>query len=210
MFHAVVLCCMHLCLTAVAVEGDSKDETVTNDSAEESNWRTSVRCGVNVAYVYLKLKGYTVDYDETLGSLPIGEDGTNLEDLRKFVDSHDSGSVVVRASPSELSQFALPVIAHLEEDTSSLFQSEDTGHYVVVVGVLPERETFVDGTSGAIRTMRSDLFFRAWSGYLILSRPSTFDLTLFLFLICICLPVGWLAGAGIQKLFPMPRTKYED
>lgn len=180
-------------LIAADARGDSAS------APQDAMWRTSVRCGLNSAYVYLRLKGYRLDYEQVAAAIPLSDKGSSLEDLRSFIILHDPATAVVRTTPAALKGLQLPFIAHLEEDTTTIFNSVDSGHYVVVVRITAESVTFIDGTSGIIRSMRSDLFYRAWSGYLILT-DQRIPYTKFLILaICIAFAFGWILSDRIQK-----------
>jgi ABC-type bacteriocin/lantibiotic exporter with double-glycine peptidase domain len=141
---------------------------ITNAKAEdESIWRSRARCGVNCAYLFLKLHGYDVDYDAVLAHIPVSAAGSTMEDVRRYISSKGTNAVAIRATPPDLMALTLPVIAHVEPEDPEFFFVGERGHFVVVVGLSSETVTYIDGTTGAIHDQDMAEFVRTWSGRLI-------------------------------------------
>jgi hypothetical protein len=121
-------------------------------------WRVAYRCGPNALYVYLRLRGHAVAYDDVLNSLPIGEYGTTLADLQRVAGEHGVRSAVIRATPETLASL-LPAVVHTEE------KSRVTGHYSVVVGMSKDEVVMIDGTTASTTVVPLSEFTKDWSGY---------------------------------------------
>jgi hypothetical protein len=142
-----------------------------------SSWRSNALCGANSAYVFLKLHGISALYPDVVSGIPADERGSALDDMRRYLSRHFDVAVV-QATPHdllELGEQELPVIAHLILETTAVVNSQDRGHFVVIIGADDEEVRYVDGTTAAIRTEKSDRFFRQWTGYLIVKGESWFD-----------------------------------
>ncbi len=77
-------------------------------------WQEEKCCGANVLYLFLRLHGVAASHAELLREVPVGENGTSLEDLRRIARQHGLEVEVVRATPKSLSSVRFPAIAHEE------------------------------------------------------------------------------------------------
>ena len=152
------------------------DEPVL-DTLKSSNWRQPNYCGVNSAYVFLKIHGEEVTHDEVEQRIPVSDAGSSLSDLREGIQSFGMPVRAVRAQSEQLARIPLPAVAHIERNDVHTFDPLNRGHFVVLVAVEPEVVSYVDGTSGVLETARKDRFLREWSGYLLVP-----DLRAFYFL----------------------------
>jgi len=174
-------------------------------------WRTEKQCGVNAAYMLLKLRGCEADYRvleeglrEEAGSSD-ADSGATLEGLRRVVRRQGLSADVVHARIVDLPRIEFPVIAHLEPDNVEEFDFRRRGHYVVILKMYENEGTevvqFIDGASGSVERMRMCVFFRQWSGYLLAPRAGRpawqhFCLTL----LCLGVALGsWWCCLGPRK-----------
>jgi len=131
-------------------------------------WRVANRCGINSAYVFLKLLGRSVSYEEVEQALPVRKSGQSVTEMKGFLRSKGIPAEAVKVTPEKLRECPLPAIALLEADR------DQGGHFVVILEVRPDTLWMVDGTSGAVDYMPSTDFFKQWHGYLLInaSRPT--------------------------------------
>ncbi len=126
-------------------------------------------CGVNSAYLFLKLHDYQADYQALAKELPGGETESSLKDIQDCLRKQGFPAMVVQSDLKHLSESRLPAIAHLEMDSTGQFLRADRSYYVVLLGFTEKnRVEYLDGSSGMIEKMPMPDFFRCWSGYLIL------------------------------------------
>lgn len=140
-----------------------------NEGGPEGNWRIAENCGVNAAYVYLRLRGSSTKYSEVFHGIPRVKGGTSMEDIRRFVSANGIESFVVKVTPDSLTTVSMPCIALVDPETSASYDSPEIGHFIVLLGFDDRHIRYVDGTTGAVRILRTDLFCRIWSGYLIVT-----------------------------------------
>ena len=135
------------------------------DGADTSFWRTSQRCGANSVYAYLQLLGHQVDYDTLVERIPITKQGSAISDLRDACSRVGHEAVIVKATPTSLSQL-VPAIVHCEEEVQT------TGHYNTVIAFDGSDVTYIDGTLGMVKHLAAVEFFRSWSGYALTSSDN--------------------------------------
>jgi ABC-type bacteriocin/lantibiotic exporter with double-glycine peptidase domain len=132
-------------------------------------------CGVNSMYALLRLLGAQVSYQEMEAELPVGPAGSTLKDMREVACRHGVAARVVRATPEQLWRCELPVIAHLEKNSTDDFDNQSRGHFVVLVQADSQFVRYIDGTSGFVKTTSADEFVRQWSGLLLVPAPSAWS-----------------------------------
>jgi hypothetical protein len=160
------------CLSDEVAPGQAVDDADSNDKAID--WRQFLYCGVNSTYAYLKLHDVGVEYDDVVQGVPVNRKGSNLKDIATFASHAGAPSLVVRSKPAEFRKCPMPAIAHLSSNSTRDFDSTNAGHYVVVLGASDAFVLVLDGTTGELRHMPAELFFRSWSGLLVVKdQPSS-------------------------------------
>lgn len=124
-------------------------------------------CGVNCAYVWLRMASIDVSYEECRERIGVGENGSSLLKIKDFLGSRSLHAEVVKGGPKLLSEIGYPSIAHFETDLNS------TGHFVLVLGQLDDQIEFIDGMNATHHVIPTNDFLRHWSGYLLVRRVST-------------------------------------
>jgi ABC-type bacteriocin/lantibiotic exporter with double-glycine peptidase domain len=174
-------------------------------SSPTDSWRTRQVCGLNACYTFLKLQGCNVDYQTLKKDIPSQKNGSKLVDLLKATHRRGLSTTLVRCNIVQLSRVPLPAIAHLEQESTSVFFPSERGHYVVLVALRSGGQIeYIDGSTGRLLTMPLGKFFRDWSGYLLIADTS-FDLTTWITIIVVCLAmtavgISYFARARARKL----------
>jgi hypothetical protein len=136
-------------------------------------WRTARACPINSLYIFLRLHDVDASYSQIAQELPLTKEGSSLINLRDYAARCGIAARVIRSSPELLSVQNLPVIAHLEESTST------SGHYIIVTGATSNVVEYIDGTTATIDTMPMSSFAKFWTGYLLISNRPTSQLDRF-------------------------------
>jgi ABC-type bacteriocin/lantibiotic exporter with double-glycine peptidase domain len=154
--------------------------------ATHAVWRTARACAPNSLFVFLRLCGQSVSYSDVTESLPIDQSGASLADLRAHAARFRVTAIVVRASPTTLSEQSFPAIAHWEETNTS------GGHFVVVTAVANDAVEYIDGTTAQISQVPMGQFAKLWTGYLLVPDHSPVHRahTILLVIVCVMLPVA--------------------
>jgi ABC-type bacteriocin/lantibiotic exporter with double-glycine peptidase domain len=137
-------------------------------SAGAKIWRTVAnKCGINTIFLMMRLNHKAVSYEGLERGVPVTTEGTSLADIRRYLMSLGLATRIVKTTPEKLGRYALPAIAHLEEELGS------TGHYVIITGLGPDWVELIDGTSAILMTQTMSEFRKRWSGYLlVVDTPS--------------------------------------
>ncbi len=120
-------------------------------------------CGARALYLWLRLLGCDVSYNEIEKRIPVGERGSSLAQLALEARQWTDTACVVKVQPSELDHIPLPAIAHGQLSG----QGEGPGHYVVVVNVSTKAVVFIDGGRGLTQEVGRSDFEAFWSGYVL-------------------------------------------
>ncbi len=125
-------------------------------------------CGPTALYIWLRLLGHDVAYDEVSRCVPVARQGTSLAQLAEGARRWTRGARVLRVSPDEIERLRLPVIAH----GRFRGQTSNEGHYVVVVKVTPVGAVCIDAGRGLrVEIAKSD-FAAFSSGYVLTQRDT--------------------------------------
>jgi len=154
-----------------------------------SNWRTINLCGVNSTYAMLRYHQVQASYDDVRSRLNFNEqeqEGTSLQSIAECLESFGLEVIKAKSKTSDLLKYPLPVIAHLETNSSRGSDGATFGHYVLVYQLEDDHVYFMDGTTGMLKEISSQVFFNQWSGYLIVASKKHESSILF---------SGMLAGA---------------
>jgi len=128
-------------------------------------------CGANSLYMTLKLRGVQVTYDQVAAVVGLSKEGTNLLKLRDASRQFGLPGVARKFSDIEgMSWCEMPLIAHgnwgsIKHDTDQI------GHYVVVLGIWPDKVKYIDGTTGQLMNVNFKDFDHLWSGYALDFAP---------------------------------------
>jgi hypothetical protein len=126
------------------------------------------RCGVNGLYMLMKMYAVDVDYNRVASSLPVTEKGSSLADMSRVAAELGFPAEVTLATPSSLHDH-LPAIAHVRG-------SGPTGHYYLICNDRnPYNLNVIDGTSGMYQRIDKGLFYRSWTGYLLVPAVTPVD-----------------------------------
>jgi hypothetical protein len=154
----------------------------------DPSWRTDESlCGVNAAYVFLRLHNRQVDYSDLkrrLHRLHSRGDGVTLRDIDCAMQQDGLPTRVVRGDLRSVSEVPLPAVAHVVLDTPTRFAAGERGHYIVLLRFGTHDVRYIDGTTGRLRTDSIAQFFRTWSGYLLIAESTN----------------TWLVPCGIATL----------
>lgn len=141
--------------------------TVPRDGAMPSQeWREPFNCGPNSLYVFLKARGYQVDYDDLLRSIPFREVGCSLQDLSDEATHRGLSTRVIRLDPRELVRQELPLIVHLESNRSV------AGHFEVLLAANDRAVTLLEPSTALVRDVDLATFQMQWTSYALVEAKS--------------------------------------
>ena len=154
---------LSLCLIAIlctSLDGGGNARPI--EQVRQDFWRNPRRCGINCLYAYLTIHGSPTPIEVLIKTVPIGERGSNLKDLKDASRIGRFESSVVKATPRSIETLSLPAIAHL---------NSREGHFLLVLRVDNDNITVADMTTGEVETKPLGSFARDWSGYMLVPKP---------------------------------------
>ncbi|HVA47560.1 MAG TPA: cysteine peptidase family C39 domain-containing protein [Pirellulales bacterium] len=135
------------------------------------HWRSGPYCGVNAAYLFLKLSGRDdISFASIESQIPISVSGSSVLSVTNCLRNHGVDAVAVRATPKELYRVPKPAVALFEPDERVSFEPEGRRHFVVVTSANEAAVQYVDAASAMIQTRTAEEFIRSWSGVLVVQE----------------------------------------
>lgn len=132
----------------------------------ESEYQAGPRCGPNSLYILLNLCRKAVPYADVLARVPVGERGSNLDDLRKAAASFGLASEVRKLNPEDLRNTPFPVLVHLY----ARGERDRNDHFLVLTEFVKDDGTLkgIDSMSGQLTTWSPGFIARNFSGYCLI------------------------------------------
>src|SRR5487761_1144609 len=122
-------------------------------------------CGVNCLYMFLRLHGCDVSFDQTWQALGMKKQGTSLLDLKQASTTLGFETRAIEClSATELSRMPFPLILFRPHPNS------EVGHFLLALKVSEDGElTAVDGTTAKSRTYTIAYFreYGVWTGFVL-------------------------------------------
>ncbi len=140
------------------------------------SWRDEAICGVNSAYIFLKLYGVDVDHHQIHEAL-FQPRGVSVVELRNYLTNAGVRSTIKKSTPEKFTSLGFPLIVYHEPIGTEVAM----GHFDVIVRCLPEVIIYIDGSTGSLEGISPDDFSRRWSGFYISHEPRHVAITKFLF-----------------------------
>jgi hypothetical protein len=131
--------------------------------------RSGRECGLHSLFVFLRLSGHDVTYDQTRAAVSIGPQGTSLLELQQAASRLGAKTAVSRCSMAELVQMPKPVIAHLRPAPSNI--PDRAGHYVVVLNADETGVEAIDTTYAAPYWYPAPMWEGKWTGHILAPTP---------------------------------------
>jgi ABC-type bacteriocin/lantibiotic exporter with double-glycine peptidase domain len=131
-------------------------------------------CGRNCVYALLKLMGRPTASTSVDAVVPVGDTGTNLQELQSALVQLEMPANVLRGDLPWLSR-RTPAICLLRSQIGDSVQDANfMGHYVVVARMPATSGTIelIDGTSGKWQSMSIAEFRNLWTGYAVITTES--------------------------------------
>jgi len=154
---------------------------------QEDVWRDAARCGINAAYLLLRLHSIEVAYDRLLALCPPKPaSGTTLADLHCLVAQSGLSCSASRLDLKSLTNH-VPAIVHMETDDSATPSLIGRGHFSLVFKCERDLVWLIDGTTGSVHSLPATEFRRRWSGYALSAAPMVATRTLIFATIAHCL-----------------------
>jgi hypothetical protein len=135
----------------------------------QAGLQSTYLCGVNSAYLMLKLHGIDADYRQIGAQMPIKEHGSSLADLRRVIVASglDVGGYQC-SSLRDLAAFQKPFIVHTRQ------RNNPGGHYIVVLDEGERGFRYLDGTFPLYGGWASPEHLEAmWTGYVVAKTVDT-------------------------------------
>ncbi len=155
----------------------AQQEFETNPTLSSGySWRDDAICGINSAYVFLKLHGIDVDHSQIREAL-FQPRGVSVVELRNYLSDVGVRCAIKKSTPEYLASLEFPIIVYQEPIGTEL----EMGHFDVIVRCLPEVIIFIDGSTGSLEGISPDDFLRRWSGFYISHEPTWVAITRYLF-----------------------------
>lgn len=145
---------------ACAVEG--------GEGALHLRSRSKAICGVNAAYLFLRLHGAIVDYQQLEAALPVESAGLSMLQLKQLANRHGVESIVRRAQLRDIPAHDYPIICLLKPT-----QADQVGHYIVLVRREGSFVQMIDGTRGSVSNVTVDWLEAREAGHYLCARAST-------------------------------------
>lgn len=152
---------------SVRGEAPSSSQPSSEDvvsSEDRDIWRIQKRCGVNSVYLFARLLGHSVRYDDVLDAIYIGKEGTSMADMKAYLRTMGLNAEIIKTTPGYLKTCRLPVVAMLERG------GKTENHFSVVLAVSPSTVRLIDGTTGAVTVQTVGQFNEQWRGFLLVDR----------------------------------------
>lgn len=141
----------------------------------ENRWNSPGRCGTNCLFIYLGLLGADASFAEVAEVMPVGTQGSSIEELR--VGSGKLGvesAVVFCKSPLEFSNVSMPFVAHVDLAGGGGF-----GHFWTVFNSRQENDQVIyryfDGNDLGIKECGGEELAECFTGYLLVRRHTPFS-----------------------------------
>ena len=161
---------------AQADEASAAESSASEASVDDDFWqkigRRRAECGVNSLYIFLRLHGLDVSYDQVSQTFPGDVFGRSLLDLKEAASQFDVDSSVRRCSVADLRKLQLPVISYA--NASTLWTERETkaiGHFYVVTFADEQWIQYVDGTTGVTHRVPHHFFAKGVSGHVLVASP---------------------------------------
>lgn len=130
---------------------------------ESDVWQTGPYCGANSLYMFLRISGVTVRYEDLKKEVPVSENGASCLELQGCSEKHGVPLEVLSIKPSDIKALGYPIIALLGTHR----KGEVVGHFIVVCNETKDGILAVDGTTGNLDRISKPVFNRAFSGYVL-------------------------------------------
>ena len=167
---------------------------------EQIIWRDESRCGINCAYMFLKMSDVNVEYMGVYEDLNSNGQGTSLNKLKNYLGKFGQDLIASKITPEELKNLSLPFIAFTEPEGGI---EHPLGHFVIVVEVTGSGLTTIDGTTAVVERIAIGDFKSKWSGVVLhhYNENHIHTLSRWLFWIAISLSAVGLLTCFRKKYF---------
>jgi hypothetical protein len=118
---------------------------------------TDKRCGIKALFVFLRLKGATVELAELEKQVTVGENGVDMLKLKEVASQYGVESEVVECSAEDLARL-LPAIVLLQEGTGSA-----RAHYNVVTSIKDDQVYYVEPSAARYEQQKFGAFSRSFA-----------------------------------------------
>ncbi|MBP6672984.1 MAG: hypothetical protein KA247_07530 [Bacteroidetes bacterium] len=115
-------------------------------------------CGPAALAMVLNDAGVRIHREEILQQIVMSENGTTMEELRRFAESHGVILEGWKLSIGELSGRKLPALLFIRQE-----------HFVTVDSIVHGEIFFRDPAVGCLK-MREERFQRMWNGYALITK----------------------------------------
>jgi ABC-type bacteriocin/lantibiotic exporter with double-glycine peptidase domain len=200
--NRVTSCCCLLMLLlqssfCINNPSSSLDNNNSFSNSEACNLKDRYACGRNCVYVLLRLNGISCDYSRVCSEVPIGLNGTSILDLKEGISKCGLDSLIVHCDYDYLMKLEFSVIGWIQSEYSS---EAGIGHLVVILSSDDQKVEYIDGTSGKLKKMKTEIFKRLWNGIVVVPRHAldqwsnfhSFQVLLLVFGLAVIAVSAWL------------------
>jgi hypothetical protein len=135
-------------------------------STDSRVWRSPKVCGHNCLYLFLRLRGFDVDYDLLVNEINETNGNVSLATMQTAAGGQGLKLEAYHVNASMLQTFSMPIILHLDRMSRS---GRLDGHYILLLTKSDAATEYIDGTSGILRTVPWRDIEERWSGYCLAS-----------------------------------------
>lgn len=168
----MIRCVAFLCVVVVLVNRSSAHD----DADWASRYRLIVSqraaCGPNAVFLFLRMNGFSVNYEKLAARIAPNSYGTSLLDMKATCEAFGANVTVGRADGLDLCSAAshYPLIVHRRP-----FADAEVGHYFVLIGNVGHNVRFIDATSGAIHLEPKRWVAERLTGFYLERRLVAYD-----------------------------------
>jgi hypothetical protein len=160
----------------------------------EIEWREALACGTNATYIFLHCHGYNVPLGDVRTLVPITDRGSAFSDIWKATKQLGADTSLVQIGPSDLEDYALPIILLLEPRDSPY------GHYTILTSISGKMATLVDPVSTVSASVDIGKLQRVWTGYALVYNQSLAAQAAYILLALISGGIlAWVARVGVRR-----------
>lgn len=192
-----------LIVTVTACSGVMADEqAIVRDVVSREKMplgESGLTCGRDCLYLWLRLQGVSVSYDDVQSQIDIGPSGSEMSEILKASRVWEPSTRLAKLAYSDLCALKRPAIVHVW-----VTQGKDRkGHYMVVTRASEEGVSMIETATQMRTDMTPQAFSELWSSYALYKGNPVIDWALSLPIVAVLLIVWQIYSHVKKKRFAM-------